>query len=127
MQSHLIYGKAILNDSSFPQSILDKHSTPPFEAPWHAQVFAVTHKMAHAGHFSWADWAQRFAEALEQTRRAGGATDGSDYYDVWLQTLEELVVDLGVASPIELSDLMGAWKRAYLTTPHGQPVELPSS
>jgi len=115
-----------LNHSARPQPALDADNTPPFEQPWHAQVFAITHKMAQAGHYTWIYWAERFADALEQARLAGGATDGSDYYDVWLATFEGLLVDLGLASPVEVSKLIAAWKHAYLSTPHGQPVELPS-
>ncbi len=107
------------------QAGFDVGSAPPFEEPWHAQVFAITQKMAQAGYYTWTDWAERFANALEQARLAGGATDGSDYYDVWLATFEALLVELGLATPVELSDLVAAWKHAYLSTPQGQPVELP--
>ena len=107
------------------QAGFDVGNAPPFEEPWHAQVFAITHKAAQAGHYTWTDWAERFANALEKARIAGGATDGSDYYDVWLATFEKLLVELGLASPVEVNDLISAWKHAYLSTPHGQPVELP--
>jgi nitrile hydratase accessory protein len=114
-----------LNPKAQTQTALDIGSAPPFEEPWHAQVFAITHKMAQAGHYTWTDWAEQFAAALEQSRLAGGATDGSDYYDVWLATFEQLLVNLGLASSVEVADLISAWRRAYLNTPHGQPVELP--
>jgi len=114
-----------LNPRTQIQAGLDVGDAPPFEEPWHAQIFAITHKMAHAGHYTWTDWVEQFAAALEQSRLAGGATDGSDYYDVWLATFEKLLVNLGLASSVEVADLISAWKRAYLNTPHGQPVKLP--
>ena len=98
--------------------------TPPFEQPWHAQVFALTHKLADAGHYTWTEWAAQFAAALEQARLSGGTVDGSDYYDIWLETFEALLVKLDLASPEEVGELFKAWKQAYLNTPHGHPVEL---
>jgi nitrile hydratase accessory protein len=122
--SRSIYGKVILNPKANIPPAPDIDSTPPFEEPWHGQVFAITHKMAQAGYFTWTEWAKRFAVALEQARLAGGATDGSDYYVIWLAAFEGLLVDLGFASPDEVESLVADWKHAYLSTPHGQPVEL---
>ena len=98
----------------------------PFAEPWHAQVFAMTHALSAAGHFSWPDWAAHFGEALEQAQDAGGPTDGSDYYDVWLMALESFLIESRFADPARLNELREAWTKAYLTTPHGAPVELPT-
>ncbi len=92
---------------------------PPFAAPWQAQLFSLTVALSEAGHFSWSDWADRFAKA-----RATGAEDASDYYDDWLATLEALMKDLGIASEADIRDLTAAWQRAAAATPHGTPISL---
>ena len=97
----------------------------PFAEPWHAQIFALTHALAAADHFTWPEWAAHFSRALEQAEDAGGPTDGSDYYDVWLAALETFLIETRFADPTQLKDLHEAWTTAYLTTPHGEPVELP--
>ena len=98
----------------------------PFEEPWHAQVFAVTHALAAAGNFTWPEWAAHFGAALDRTHKAGGPTDGSDYYDVWLMALESFLVAHKHANRESLDSLRAAWTQAYLSTPHGAPVELPA-
>ena len=96
----------------------------PFEQPWHAQLFATTHALAAAGAFDWHDWAAAFGSALAEADAAGAPRDGSTYYDIWLQAFERFLVARGLADPATLSELHQAWTRAYLTTPHGHPVQL---
>ena len=84
----------------------------------------MTHKLAHAGHFTWGQWAAHFAAALDQAQRNGAPADGSAYYDVWLQALEAMLIDLDLATDAALAELFQAWAGAYRRTPHGQPVAL---
>ena len=98
--------------------------TPAFAEPWHAQVFAITVKLSEEGHFAWPEWAEQFGAGLKRAAEAGGPSDGSDYYDVWLATLEALLVARGLATKGALSELKQAWTEAYLSTPHGAPVTL---
>jgi hypothetical protein len=53
--------------------------------------------------------------------------DSATYYDVWLDTLESLLIQRGLASAADLAELKEAWTEAYLHTPHGMPVELGNS
>ena len=99
----------------------------PFAEPWHAQIFALTHALAKAGNFAWPEWAAHFGRALDAAQGAGGPTDGSDYYDVWLAALEAFLIESNHADREHLTDLRAAWTEAYLTTPHGEPVELPGA
>ncbi len=96
----------------------------PFEEPWHAQLFAVTHSLASAGRFEWTAWSDHFSAALKRADDGGAAKDGSDYYDVWLGALEEFLIDRDLADPETLVGLKQGWTDAYLSTPHGEPVEL---
>ena len=97
---------------------------PVFEAPWHAQVFAVTVYLNEAGHFAWPDWAQRFGATLAQNGLDRDLNGGDDYFAAWLETLESYLADLGMANPDAVASLRDKWKAAYLTTPHGAPVSL---
>lgn len=96
----------------------------PFEQPWHAELFAATHALAASGAFAWTDWADRFSVALAAASAAAGATDGSDYYDIWLSAFETFLVERALADKDALQSMRDAWVEAYLNTPHGAPVTL---
>ncbi len=100
---------------------------PVFEAPWHAQLFALTVHLNEAGHFDWSDWVSRFGKTLAQHGLARELNGGDDYFLAWLETLEGLLRDLGQADAATLQALSAAWEEAYLNTPHGAPVRLQSS
>ncbi|NOC45086.1 MULTISPECIES: nitrile hydratase accessory protein [unclassified Ruegeria] len=104
----------------------NEHSAPEpvFAEPWHAQVFAVTVALNEAGRFEWADWAARFSDTLKRHGLARELDGGDDYFRAWLETLEGLLAEQGVSSPQEVKGLHKSWEKAYLTTPHGQPVHL---
>jgi nitrile hydratase accessory protein len=100
---------------------------PVFEAPWHAQLFAVTVALRDAGVIDWPDWTARLGATLARhgTDAAGRALDGGDdYFTAWLETLETLLVETGTAPAEEQARLRAAWEAAYLATPHGAPVRL---
>ncbi len=97
---------------------------PVFEAPWHAQIFALTVHLNEAGHFVWADWAARFGATLKAHGLARELNGGEDYFAAWLETLEGYLAEIGMAAPSEVSSLRDAWEAAYLSTPHGDPVKL---
>lgn len=96
----------------------------PFSEPWHAQLFAVTHTLASSGSFGWPDWADHFAAALERADESGAPKDGSAYYDIWLSAFEEFLIKRGLADSTGLSSFKRDWTEAYVSTPHGEPVEL---
>lgn len=97
---------------------------PAFEAPWHAQVFALTVHLNEAGHFAWADWAERFGATLARHGLDKELNGGEDYFTAWLETLEGYLAEIGMAAPADVADLRNAWEAAYLSTPHGSPVHL---
>lgn len=96
----------------------------PFIEPWHADLFATTHALTQAGAFSWTDWAETFGAALARAEAAGAPRDGSTYYEIWLSAFEDFLADRGLADANRLGALTVAWREAYLSTPHGQPVTL---
>ncbi|MCZ6603861.1 MAG: nitrile hydratase accessory protein [Alphaproteobacteria bacterium] len=103
---------------------LHDETEPAFAEPWHAELFAVTHTLASAGHFAWSDWTNHFSVELKSADDAGAPKDGSAYYDIWLAALEEFLIARGLADAAGLADLKHAWTDAYLATPHGEPVKL---
>jgi nitrile hydratase accessory protein len=99
---------------------------PAFEAPWHAQVFAVTVALHDAGHFTWPDWAERLGAALRSHGLGRDLNGGDDYFAAWLDALESLLAQKGLAETETLAALTAAWRAAYLSTPQGAPVHLGS-
>lgn len=97
---------------------------PVFDEPWQAQVLALADTLIKGGNFSAKNWAQALGEALKAAD-ARGAPDTTDtYYLCAVEALEKLVA---ANTKIDTSAMTGrkdAWMRAYLSTPHGQPVNL---
>lgn len=97
---------------------------PAFEAPWHAQVFALTVAMNEAGHFAWGEWAEAFGATLKAHGLDKELDGGEDYFNAWLDALEEMLVTRGAADAGVMAEMRTAWENAYLSTPHGAPVTL---
>jgi nitrile hydratase accessory protein len=98
-----------------------------FAEPWHAQLFAITMRLAQAGHFTWTEWSEHFGAVQAAKALAGAPDDGSAYYDAWLPALESLLIERDLADAGDLADIKDAWTEAYLETPHGEPVQLKAS
>ena len=97
---------------------------PVFVEAWQAEAFALTVRLYETGCFTWPEWADTLAAVLREVRERGELDDGSHYYDHWLVALERSVTAKQVLSVSDLDRRKAAWTRAYLATPHGQPVEL---
>jgi len=97
---------------------------PVFAEPWQAQAFALTLKLHEAGHFTWSEWAEALGAEIDAARARGDPDLGDTYYRHWLAALERLAAEKGLAQSGELDVRKAAWKRAFLSTPHGQPVVL---
>ncbi len=97
---------------------------PVFSEPWHAQVFALTVHLSEAGHFAWPDWTRAFSATLKRHGLTRDLDGGDDYFNAWLETLESMLTDRGLAAPDEIARIRAGWEAAYLSTPHGAPVQL---
>lgn len=97
---------------------------PAFEAPWHAELFALTVAMNEAGHFTWVEWVEVFSGQLKHDGLSRELNGGDDYFNAWLTALETLLTARGIAEASLLADLKQAWTEAYLATPHGQRVRI---
>jgi nitrile hydratase accessory protein len=92
-------------------------------------VFALAVHLNEGGYFDWPEWASRFGENLAAAKTVktgvGEGLDGSDdYYQIWLQTLIEVMQEKGLVDAKMLASIKAQWRDAYLTTPHGKPVHL---
>ena len=97
---------------------------PIFDEPWQAQLLGLAFSLADRGVFSRSEWSDALGAALKQAASAEAPDNEDTYYAAVLQALESLLARSG-QSPLERLDARTqAWRRAYLATAHGQPVEL---
>lgn len=97
---------------------------PIFEEPWHAQVLALAFDLAERNVFSPAQWSDTLGTRLGVAAAQGKPDSQQTYYEAALAALEQLVAADGTVTDAILADRVDAWRRAYLNTPHGKPVEL---
>jgi nitrile hydratase accessory protein len=97
---------------------------PVFREPWEAQAFAMTLALHERGVFTWSEWAAALAAEIKRAQAAGDPDTGETYYSHWLNALEKLVAEKGVATQDTLHRYRDAWDRACDRTPHGTPIEL---
>ena len=109
-----------------PTSKREAHS-PPFAEPWQAHAFALTLALHERGAFTWPQWTAALSAAITRARDRGEPDDGPTYYHHWLDALETLLLERGLADATTLHDLEQAWEDAAERTPHGQPVVLPET
>ena len=97
---------------------------PVFREPWEAQVFALAVTLSEAGLFTWDEWAQTLGAEIKAAQAAGDPDLGDTYYTHWQRALERLVAEKGAVDDAAIGERSDQWRRAYLNTPHGQPIEL---
>ena len=100
---------------------------PVFHEPWEAQAFALAVRLSGAGYFTWSEWAETLSQEIIAAQQHGDADIGYTYYQHWLNALERLCADKGLVEHQHMYQRQEEWRRAYLNTPHGQPVELSSA
>lgn len=97
---------------------------PTFAEPWQAQLLALAFALVERGVFSPAAWSEALGAELRRAQARGEPDDHETYYAAALAALEQLVASSGSLTAGALSARIEAWRRAYLATPHGRPVEL---
>lgn len=101
-----------------------KDDDPIFDEPWQAQALAMADSLVRAGVISPSDWAETLGAQLESLYAQGESDDSETYYGAVLAALEQLLDQGGAVRREDLSVRRDAWARAYLNTPHGEPIEL---
>ena len=97
---------------------------PVFREPWEAQAFAMALSLHERGLFTWPEWAATLSAEIKRAQDAGDPDTGETYYRHWMNALERLVAEKGVASAEMLTRYRNAWDHAADRTPHGAPIEL---
>jgi nitrile hydratase accessory protein len=97
---------------------------PVFNEPWEAHAFALAVRLSESGCFTWSEWAAALSHEIRAAQERGDPDLGHGYYQHWLNTLERLCTEKGLLSSAEMHRRKEQWRRAYLHTPHGQPIEL---
>ena len=100
---------------------------PVFREPWEAQAFAMTLALYERGLFTWPEWAATLGAEIKKAQAAGDPDTGETYYRHWLNALERIVAEKGIADAKTLHRYFHAWDHAADRTPHGEPVELRAS
>ena len=97
---------------------------PVFDEPWQAQALALAFNLIDQGVFSNSRWSETLGAELESAQARDDTDDAQTYYRSVLAALEKLLASDGRITASSLGSRTEAWRRAFVNTPHGQPVEL---
>lgn len=95
-----------------------------FDEAWQAQTLAMADAMVQAGHFTGKQWAETLGAKLKAAEAAGAPDTLTTYYEAALEALEDLSATCAEITQAEQDRRKETWRRAYVNTPHGAPVEL---
>lgn len=112
------------SDTDVATPLLDQDNEPVFREGWHAQVLGVANTLINTGRISATDWTATFAGALREAEAHGEGDKLDGYYGAALTALETLLDRDTDVSHSHVDERTELWRRAYLNTPHGHPVEL---
>jgi nitrile hydratase accessory protein len=97
---------------------------PVFNKPWEAKAFALAVRLSEAGCFTWPEWVGIFSQEIKAAQERGDPDLGDTYYQHWLNALERICAAKGLVDSEDMHRRKATWRRAYLNTPHGRPVDL---
>jgi nitrile hydratase accessory protein len=97
---------------------------PPFAEPWQAQVMALAFAASQKGIFSPTQWSEALGAELRKKDDECISDERAGYYQAALRALETLLLASGMLAQETVIRRETEWRRAYLNTPHGMPVEL---
>lgn len=93
-----------------------------FAEPWQASAFALAVHLSERGAFAWSEWSAALGHEIQAAGREPAESDAYFYH--WLEALERLCREKGLVDAAAVRRRRDEWRRAYLNTPHGEPVEL---
>ena len=70
-----------------------------FEAPWESRAFGVAVVLNENRVYEWRDFRDHLAAQIAADEKTG---EPSTYYERWLASLEQLIVERGIVTPQEL-------------------------
>ena len=95
---------------------------PVFAEPWQASAFVLAVHLSERGAFAWSEWSAALGDEIQAATQRGAQSEA--YFHRWLDALERLCREKGLVDAAEVRRRQEEWRRAYLSTPHGEPVEL---
>jgi nitrile hydratase accessory protein len=95
---------------------------PVFHEPWQATAFALAVHLSERGAIPWTEWSAALGREIQAAANDPARADA--YYRHWLSALERMCAEKGMVEPAEINRRQEQWRRAYLATPHGRPVQL---
>jgi len=111
-----------MNDALGP--LVRNDNGPVFEEGWQAQVLALAFNLVDRGQFSSTEWSEALGAELVRANERGDRDNSSTYYRAVLAALETLLNTQDSLPNQMVDQRTEAWRAAYLSTPHGQPVAL---
>jgi nitrile hydratase accessory protein len=118
------FGRAILRACDPKGSLKRRDDEPIFGEPWHAQAMGMADLLVRSGDISDTSWAAALSMEIETASLAGKPDNSDTYYEAVVSALERLLRDSKSVLSAELAQRRDEWRRAYLHTPHGKPVDL---
>ena len=97
---------------------------PVFNHPWEEKAFALAVRLSEAGCFTWPEWVKIFSHEIKAAQKRGDPDLGDTYYHHWLNALERICATKSLIGNEDMRKRTETWRRAYLNTPHGQPIDL---
>jgi nitrile hydratase accessory protein len=97
---------------------------PAFDDAWQAEVLALAYALSDKGVFTPTEWSEALGAELRQASASGEPDDQNTFYGAALSALERLILRDARVTVEALAGRTEQWRRAYLNTPHGKPVEL---
>ena len=107
-----------------PKPLAAVDGEPVFAEAWQAQVLAIADTLVQQGLFSAGAWSEALGAALREAESGGAEDNQETYYRAALAALEGLIAAHSDIDRLAMRGKRDAWEQAYLSTPHGQPVEL---
>lgn len=98
--------------------------SPAFQDPWHAQVMALAQTLVQAGHIDTAHWSDTLGAIRAQQAATHAPDTDASYYHAVYEALVSILSDSDPTLASDLHEMTESWRTAYLTTPHGAPVDL---
>lgn len=96
--------------------------SPVFAEPWHAETIATTLTLSRNGLFSWNEWVDCFSAHIANEPQREGEEANAAYYRQWLSALEDMLSQKKVIGQEQIAQAKEDWRRSYLHTEHGKPV-----
>ena len=95
---------------------------PVFAEQWQAEALAMADLLIQEGRVDAKVWAQTLGDQLAQWQAEEDSAE--NYYQAVLAALQVVLRDGELLAEPEIELRQGEWERAYLSTPHGEPVKL---